>query len=189
MTSKKAEILDEISIHDDKSLENNKTEVKKRKVKVVNGTSKAKKSKNTTENNKEIKKQSSPSEPQSESKKPLTKRELVSLVEKLFEEMRKITDDTDGHTRTDVFEKLPSKKDYPDYYTLIEKPVSLETILRATKRHTIKDLEGVKNGLDIMFKNAKFYNEAGSWVCNDADALNVFTDKWFAEQSSPSTSE
>ena len=75
---------------------------------------------------------------------------------------------------------LPSRTDYPDYYKLIKKPVSIEKILLGANKRSFKSIEDVKTKFDTMFSNAKFYNEENSWVYNDATALNEFTDKWFS---------
>ncbi|CCF60233.1 hypothetical protein KAFR_0J01680 [Kazachstania africana CBS 2517] len=105
--------------------------------------------------------------------------DIKPLVEKLLNDMRQQLDETDAHPLTSIFEKLPSKKLYPDYYTLIENPTALETILRNCRKGLYKTMDEVKGELNIMYKNAKFYNEEGSWVYNDADKLNKYTDEWF----------
>lgn len=105
--------------------------------------------------------------------------ELVSRVNTLFAEMREQVDETDGHPLTSIFEKLPSKKEYPDYYAVIEKPVALDIIIRNAKKGNYKSLDDVKRDLQQMYNNARFYNEEGSWVYNDATSLENFTNKWF----------
>ena len=95
--------------------------------------------------------------------------------------MREQLDDTDGHPLTGIFEQLPSKKLYPDYYVIIQNPMALETILRKCKRGEYKNLSEVKEDMQTMFNNARFYNEEGSWVYNDADKLNEFVNQWFKD--------
>lgn len=102
-------------------------------------------------------------------------------VEELINKMRQVLDPNDEHPRTSIFETLPSKKLYPDYYTLIQKPVALETILKNCKKGLYDSILDVKEDLKTMYDNARFYNEEGSWVYNDADELNAFTDAWFTE--------
>lgn len=105
--------------------------------------------------------------------------ELLPVVENLLALMREQIDETDEHPRTTIFEKLPSKRDYPDYYTLIKHPIALDIVLRNAKKGQYNSLEDVKQDLQVMYDNAKFYNEEGSWVYNDAEKLNEFTDQWF----------
>ena len=177
-------------------------EVKSSSVEIINGSeSKKKKPKLTVkiklnkttvlENN-----DSKRAEEQPESKSPAkktaakkTKTKSKSLgifptVEKLVEEMREQLDEVDSHPRTSIFEKLPSKRDYPDYFKVIEKPMAIDIILKNCKNGTYKTLEEVRQALQTMFENARFYNEEGSWVYVDADKLNEFTDEWFKEHSS-----
>lgn len=108
---------------------------------------------------------------------------LFSTIDSLLKEMREQIDENDSHIRTDVFEKLPPKKEYPDYYTLIEKPIALDIINRNNKKGVYKSLNDLKSDLNTMYKNAMFYNEEGSWVYNDAEELKKFTDSWFDAHS------
>lgn len=109
---------------------------------------------------------------------------IFPTVEKLVEEMREQLDEVDSHPRTSIFEKLPSRRDYPDYFKVIEKPMAIDIILKNSKNGTYKTLDDVRQALQTMFENARFYNEEGSWVYVDADKLNEFTDEWFKEHSS-----
>ncbi|CAI6452605.1 BPK_HP2_G0024580.mRNA.1.CDS.1 [Saccharomyces cerevisiae] len=62
--------------------------------------------------------------------------------------------------------------------------MAIDIILKNCKNGTYKTLEEVRQALQTMFENARFYNEEGSWVYVDADKLNEFTDEWFKEHSS-----
>ena len=101
--------------------------------------------------------------------------EIVSLID----ELRTLKDKTDEHIQTEVFERLPSKKLYPDYYVLITNPIAIDTILKKAKKNGYQALSEAQEDLNTMYANAQFYNEKGSWVYNDAGALKKFTDKWF----------
>lgn len=105
--------------------------------------------------------------------------EFTQQINGLVELMRGQLDETDKHPRTSIFEKLPSKKLYPDYFNLIERPVSIDLILKDCKNGVYTEVEQVKRDLQTMYDNAKFYNEKDSWVYNDAVKLNKFTDEWF----------
>ncbi|CAD6619082.1 AMH_1a_G0025960.mRNA.1.CDS.1 [Saccharomyces cerevisiae] len=179
-------------------------EVKSSSVEIINGSeSKKKKPKLTVkiklnkttvlENNDskraEKKPESKSPAKKTAAKKTKTKSKSKSLgifptVEKLVEEMREQLDEVDSHPRTSIFEKLPSKRDYPDYFKVIEKPMAIDIILKNCKNGTYQTLEEVRQALQTMFENARFYNEEGSWVYVDADKLNEFTDEWFKEHSS-----
>ena len=107
------------------------------------------------------------------------KTSVLESVKTLLQDLRAVTDAEDGHAYTDVFEKLPPKRTFPDYYKLIPEPVALDTILKKAKKNTYQNLDEVYSDLTVMFKNARFYNEEGSWVFNDANTLEKATEKWF----------
>lgn len=109
--------------------------------------------------------------------------EFVSRVIKLVDTMREQIDEADDHAITSIFEKLPLKKEYPDYYAVIKNPIALDTILKKSRKGGYKSFEEVKDDLQTMYDNARFYNEEGSWVYNDADKLNEFTNAWFEQNS------
>ena len=183
---KGAEIMDEISLKNEEQNTKKISKPPKPVVKIVNNKYKTKKSNDsngnsTTSESKGKRKQPHIRVKVKVVKKSPNKKEIKSLVESLVDEMRKIKDETDSYARTEIFEILPSKKEYPDYYEVIKTPISIEDILISAKKHSFKTLEQVKEKFDIMFENARFYNEEGSWVYNDATVLKEFTNKWFSE--------
>ncbi|CAI6443711.1 CFF_HP2_G0023240.mRNA.1.CDS.1 [Saccharomyces cerevisiae] len=177
-------------------------EVKSSSVEIINGSESKKKkpkltvkiklNKTTVLENNDSKRAEEKPESKSPAKKTAAKKTktkskslgIFPTVEKLVEEMREQLDEVDSHPRTSIFEKLPSKRDYPDYFKVIEKPMAIDIILKNSKNGTYKTLEEVRQALQTMFENARFYNEEGSWVYVDADKLNEFTDEWFKEHSS-----
>lgn len=124
-------------------------------------------------------------QPKADKTKPKPKKgkkaqnDILPLVENLLALMREQIDEADEHPRTTIFEKLPSRKDYPDYFTLIKQPIALDVVLRNAKKGQYNSLQDVQQDLQVMYDNAKFYNEEGSWVFNDAEKLNEYTDQWF----------
>jgi len=74
----------------------------------------------------------------------------------------------DGRRRCELFLEIPSKKLYPDYYVLIEKPIALDIIntrIHSTYYDTVQDFI---NDFRLMFGNARKYNQEGSWVYIDS---------------------
>ncbi|SCU86405.1 LAME_0D05996g1_1 [Lachancea meyersii CBS 8951] len=112
------------------------------------------------------------------SKKPVAC-EFTPLVEELLAELRAQLDPNDEHSRTSIFETLPSKKLYPDYFALIKTPVALDTITRKCKKGQYESIADVHQDFKTMFDNAQFYNEEGSLVFNDAGELRNFVNTWF----------
>lgn len=109
--------------------------------------------------------------------KPLVKAaglELVELIQNFTTE--------DGRTRSDLFETLPDREDYPDYYEVIKKPTAVDTILARVERSAYRTFEGVRDDVYLMCENAFSYNEAGSEVYEDAQAIKNLTKEWWIRQ-------
>jgi len=91
-----------------------------------------------------------------------------------------LLDHTDEHGRSLIalFMEKPFKKDYPDYYDIIENPIDMKTIESNIKndRYTCED--ALLDDLKLMFKNCKQYNEEGSQIYRDAETLeSILLDK------------
>ncbi|KII93605.1 hypothetical protein PLICRDRAFT_152493 [Plicaturopsis crispa FD-325 SS-3] len=79
--------------------------------------------------------------------------------------------DKEGRKLSTDFLRQPSKRQYPDYYELIQKPIALEDIKNALDTHHYTTLEAVKKDFDQCFKNAKKYNQKESPIWKDAKTL------------------
>lgn len=75
----------------------------------------------------------------------------------------------------DVFLEEPSKKLYPDYYQIIQKPTSLTTIqknLNNRKTHKYFTVQDFVNEVNLIWSNAQTYNEEGSPIYDYSVALS-----------------
>jgi len=77
----------------------------------------------------------------------------------------------DGIQLIGVFIQKPSKKDYPDYYTVITQPMDMKTIDEKVKRNAYANVEEFLADAKLMFNNCRRYNEEGSDIYEDANAL------------------
>lgn len=80
----------------------------------------------------------------------------------------------DGHFVSDIFRKLPSKKEYPDYFMFIKKPIALFQIRKKLANNKYKSFEQFMADLHLMCSNAKSYNQEESFVYIDAVTLENF---------------
>jgi Bromodomain len=71
------------------------------------------------------------------------------------------------------FLRLPSKRQYADYYSLIKRPISLDEIKAQLDSDAYPSLDGVKRDFDTCFRNAKKYNMKESQIWKDAKTLHV----------------
>ena len=69
----------------------------------------------------------------------------------------------EGHAIIQPFMVKPSIKDYPDYYSIIENPIDMQTINdRIKSNNYYKTFEEFSDDIALMFDNCKKYNILGS---------------------------
>ncbi|KAI8890209.1 Bromodomain-containing protein [Backusella circina FSU 941] len=94
----------------------------------------------------------------------------VAFEIELFNAIRTHSDNTNRHY-SELFEDLPDRIEYPDYYTMIHDPRSLSQIaLNMTHRHYL-NLQQWMMDMHLVFDNALKYNEPGSRIFRDAKLL------------------
>lgn len=103
----------------------------------------------------------------------------IDLYEELFASVLTAVDTTmDNRPLYIEFQLLPSRKMYPDYYSIIEIPIDLKMIATKIQNHEYELLDDMERDLLQMVKNACSYNEPGSQIYEDAKALKrTFTAK------------
>jgi hypothetical protein len=67
------------------------------------------------------------------------------------------------------FLTLPSKRQLPDYYTVIKMPIAFDTIEAKLNRREFPNLTSLESYFKRMISNAKEYNEKGSEIAEDAE--------------------
>lgn len=85
--------------------------------------------------------------------------------------------DKAGNLKIRHFERLPDKAEYPAYFVAIKDPIALDTIKKKAKRKKYQSLEQFMKDLDLMFNNAKQFNEDGSEIYQDAVELHAEAQK------------
>ncbi|KLO07102.1 Bromodomain-containing protein [Schizopora paradoxa] len=116
-------------------------------------------------------------------KKPNLPRLLKNRLNKLIE-----VKDENGYSRTEVFMDLVSKKQWPDYYKIITRPICFNDIHKRIKRKEYSTIQDFMNDVDLVFDNAMTFNADDSTIYMDAVYLksyfhNMMSDlpKHFAE--------
>uniref|UniRef100_A0A4W6D6R8 Protein polybromo-1 n=1 Tax=Lates calcarifer TaxID=8187 RepID=A0A4W6D6R8_LATCA len=95
---------------------------------------------------------------------------LKEVLEQLLEAVVSHTDPS-GRLVSELFQKLPSKVHYPDYYAIIKEPIDLRAIAQRIQIGYYKSVNAMAKDIDLMTKNAKTYNEPGSQVFKDANTI------------------
>jgi len=119
-------------------------------------------------------------EDEEETEEPKKKRKKFS--KRLLKKMRKLIEvvmqyeDSDGRVLSEPFYKLPSKKELPDYYEIIRKPVDIAKIQQRIEDEKYEDMDALERDFMILCKNTQQYNEDGSLIFEDSIVLqSVFT--------------
>ncbi|KAH8110617.1 Bromodomain-containing protein, partial [Phellopilus nigrolimitatus] len=85
--------------------------------------------------------------------------------------------DKDGRSLSYDFLRLPSKRQFPDYYLVIKRPIALDDIKTQLDNYAYPSLEAVRQDFEQCFKNAKKYNMRESVIWKDAKALQKIANK------------
>lgn len=101
--------------------------------------------------------------------------EDIENYEELFASVMTATDDNSRPLNLQ-FQVLPSKRDYPDYYDIIEHPIDLKFIATKIQTNSYLTLADMEKDLLQMTKNACVFNEPGSQIYKDAKTLKKVSD-------------
>ncbi|PYI21170.1 RSC complex subunit [Aspergillus japonicus CBS 114.51] len=71
------------------------------------------------------------------------------------------------------FERLPDKAMYPDYYVETKEPIAIDIIKRKSKRKKYNSVDHFMRDMELMFNNAKAYNQPDSQIYKDAVDLQL----------------
>uniref|UniRef100_A0A8C5P8Q5 SWI/SNF related BAF chromatin remodeling complex subunit ATPase 4 n=1 Tax=Leptobrachium leishanense TaxID=445787 RepID=A0A8C5P8Q5_9ANUR len=77
---------------------------------------------------------------------------------------------------SEVFIQLPSRKELPEYYELIRKPVDFRKIKERIRNHKYRSLNDLEKDVMLLCQNAQTFNLEGSLIYEDSIVLqSVFT--------------
>lgn len=108
-------------------------------------------------------------------KMPPNPPKLTKIMNKLIDIMVKYKD-SNGRSLAHPFLQLPPKRELPDYYELIEKPMDFKKIRDRIKNHRYRSLDDLEADVTLMFYNAQTYNLEGSQIYEDSIVMqSVFT--------------
>ncbi|OAP65436.1 hypothetical protein AYL99_01408 [Fonsecaea erecta] len=103
---------------------------------------------------------------------------MEARIKAILKGLRKPKDD-DNNLKIRHFERLPDKMEYPAYFVEIKEPIALDTIKKKSKRKKYQSLEHFMMDLDLLFNNAKKFNEDGSEIYQDAVDLHAEAKRLF----------
>eukprot|EP00061_Rhincodon_typus_P018926 g48317.t1 len=91
---------------------------------------------------------------------------LTKKMKKTVDAVIKYKDST-GRQLSEVFIQLPSRKELPEYYELIRKPVDFRKIKERIRNHKYRSLNDLERDVMLLCQNAQAYNLEGSLVPGD----------------------
>ncbi|XP_046839607.1 protein polybromo-1-like isoform X2 [Xenia sp. Carnegie-2017] len=100
----------------------------------------------------------------------ITSSDVKELCKELYNSVKDYTDST-GRYLCGIFQKLPPKADYPDYYALIKRPIDMMKISSKVHAEQYGTLEECFQDFVLMFDNACKYNDPDSQVYKDSLVL------------------
>ncbi|PSR72571.1 hypothetical protein PHLCEN_2v11564 [Hermanssonia centrifuga] len=83
----------------------------------------------------------------------------------------------EGRALSVDFLRLPSKRQYPDYYEQIKRPIALDDIKKELEAGGYATFDEVRQDFEQCFKNAKRYNIKESQIWKDAKHLHKLVTK------------
>ncbi|XP_068091947.1 probable global transcription activator SNF2L2 isoform X3 [Hyperolius riggenbachi] len=96
---------------------------------------------------------------------------------KLTKQMNAIVDtvinykDSSGRQLSEVFIQLPSRKELPEYYELIRKPVDFKKIKERIRNHKYRSIGDLEKDVMLLCHNAQTFNLEGSQIYEDSIVL------------------
>lgn len=91
-------------------------------------------------------------------------------------------EDEDGEPLLDPFEELPDREELPDYYEEIRNPIAVDIIQKRSRCKMYATIDAAMADLDIMFNNARIYNQDGSPIYVASIKLQNLARKLVAQQ-------
>lgn len=108
---------------------------------------------------------------------PPLKKKLLMIHQKLLDYV------FDGRHPAEPFLEKPSKKLYPDYYTIIQHPIDMNTIQKNIESDRYGTVDDIVGDYRLMFNNCRKYNEENSMIYDDANMLEKLLNEKLKELS------
>ncbi|XP_031419672.1 transcription activator BRG1 isoform X2 [Clupea harengus] len=101
---------------------------------------------------------------------------LTKKMKKIVDAIIKYKDSSNGRQLSEAFIQLPSRKELPEYYELIQRPMDFRKIKERIRSHRYRSLNDLERDVMLLCENAQTYNLEGSLIYEDSIVLqSVFT--------------
>ncbi|KAF1808490.1 Bromodomain-containing protein [Eremomyces bilateralis CBS 781.70] len=106
---------------------------------------------------------------------------LEARIKEIIKGMRKFKNST-NQMKISHFERLPDKSQMPEYFNEIKQPMAMDVVKKKLKRKKYSSVDQFMKDVELMFENAKMYNQDESIIYKDAVDLQGET-RALAEQA------
>ncbi|CAG0887655.1 unnamed protein product [Cyprideis torosa] len=130
------------------------------------GGSKRKRRKGDDDDEEDVRPKKSRGRPSRGAPDPKLKSKLRKLLQKVIN-----YEDVDKRVLSEPFIRLPARKELPDYYEVIKKPMDIDRIRVKISQNRYSNFDEMENDFMLMCRNAQLYNEENSLIYSDSIVL------------------
>ena len=117
---------------------------------------------------------------------PEERARLTKIFDACYHAVSNCIDPEYNRKRCELFLQLPKKRNYPDYFIIIQRPIAMRQIKQKIKNGQYYSLEQFYADWKLMFDNARTYNQEGSFVYVDACELQESLESELEKQTGKS---
>ncbi|CAO4375071.1 unnamed protein product [Caenorhabditis nigoni] len=122
-------------------------------------------------------------------KKKKTDPELVEKINEMLAPIMEYTDE-DEALIVEPFQTLPTRKELPDYYQIVTKPMDFDRINKKIETGRYTTMEEVNDDMELLVNNAALYNEEGSVIVEHSKIiLKLWKDQYDKFMAPPKPEE
>ncbi|TPX67122.1 hypothetical protein SpCBS45565_g04053 [Spizellomyces sp. 'palustris'] len=93
--------------------------------------------------------------------------DIQGVCRRLFDVVRYYKDDS-GRLLAEPYLQLPPRTQFPDYDEVIAKPIAMNSIQARLDHNKYKSIQSFRTDVELVFENAKKYNQPQSRIYKDA---------------------
>ncbi|XP_014210682.1 ATP-dependent helicase brm [Copidosoma floridanum] len=98
---------------------------------------------------------------------------LKKRMKKVLSIVINYTDNPDGHRLSEPFMDLPPRREFPDYYEIIKRPLAINKLIQKIDDGKYTDLDDLEKDFMQLCKNAQIYNEEASLIYENSRTLQT----------------
>lgn len=92
----------------------------------------------------------------------------MAIMKTLYNTLIEYREEGTNRIPIQIFMCLPSRRDFPEYFNMISKPIAMNKIRERIERHYYPDVNSCLDDFKLMFSNCRFFNEEDSLIYRDA---------------------